>query len=395
MNKPLQNIRIARVSTIPFFVFTQLRSQLETLAMSGAKVTVVASDDDLTNTLQLIKNCTFKPVYIARQINFFADLLTVMKLWKLFRKERYHIIHSTTPKAGLLCAIAAKLAGTPVCIHTYTGQAWITMSGMKKRLVRFCDKIIASLNCYSYTDSNSQRTFLIENNIVKAEKLKVIGSGSLAGVNTQRFCQDNYSELEKTQLKNSLKIDSNSKILLFVGRVTKEKGIFELIDAVEQMLLKGHELTLIVVGPFDQNNEQEMRQYAEQRCGNKIIFTGFHAEPEQFMAITDLLCLPSYREGFGTVVIEAGAMGIPVLGTNIYGLSDAVIDGVTGVLAEPKNTEQLTHALEQLLADDSLRVYMGQQAKARAIKEFDSDYCSALLVEEYKRLLDIYTSNFK
>lgn len=387
MEQILNNIRIARVSTVPFFIVTQLKSQLEALTESGAEVTIVASNDDLSDNLTLINKCSFKPVSIPRQIHLITDFMALIKLWNLFRKEQFSIVHSTTPKAGLLCSIAAKLAGVPICIHTYTGQPWVTMSGIKKYIAKFSDKLIARLNIGCYTDSVSQKDFLIQQKIIQPNKLKVIGSGSLAGVSLSRFSQTNFTDAERKQLKHSLGIDDSKQVLLFIGRITKEKGVFELIDAMHQLLKKTADIVLLIVGPFEQQNEQSIREYAQKLCANQVIFTGFDAKPERFMAISDLLCLPSYREGFGTVVIEAAAMGIPVVATKIYGLVDAVIDGVTGVLVEPQNSIQLAQALEALLSNKQLRQKMGEQAKLRAEKDFDSRYCNQLLINEYKMLL--------
>lgn len=388
MNNSLQNIRIARVSTIPFFILTQLRTQLEDLVDARADVSVISSAGELSEDLQIVRGCRFHFLSIAREIRFFSDVVTLVRLWRLFRKEKFHIIHSTTPKAGLLCAIAAKLAGTPVCIHTYTGQTWVTMKGIKKTLVKYSDKLIAWFNTCCYTDSFSQREFLIENKIICLDKIHVIGSGSLAGVDTGRFSLDNFSDEDQSQLKESLKINNSTKILLFVGRVTEEKGIFELIGALHQLLKTGHDVVLVVVGPFEQNNEDKIRTYAKQYCEDRVIFTGFQEKPERFMAISDLLCLPSYREGFGTVVIEAAAMQLPVIGTKIYGLTDAVVDGVTGVLVEPRNSKQLADTLARLLADTSLRIQMGIQAKNRALNDFDSKNYNKLLIQEYRKLIN-------
>jgi glycosyltransferase involved in cell wall biosynthesis len=393
MSNTLKGIRIARVSTIPFFVFTQLRSQLENLAAAEAEVYIVTSNEDPLECLENIKGCNFRPIFIAREISLFADMKALIKLWRLFRKERFHIVHSTTPKAGLLCALAAKCAGVPVCIHTFTGQAWVTMTGFKKKVVQWSDKLIAKLNPVSYTDSFSQRDFLIKNNIISADKIKVIGSGSLAGVDVDRFSLKRFTELDKAQLKASLNIDPKAKVLLFVGRVTKEKGIFELLEAVKQVIQKGHDITLMVIGPFEQNNEQEIRDCAQGLGKDSIRFLGFQTEPERYMAITDLLCLPSYREGFGTVVIEAAAMEVPVVGTNIYGLTDAVVNEVTGILVEPKNSVQLADAIEKMVADDPLRMRLGMQAWERAISKFDSSRYNELLIQEYKQLLSNVKSN--
>lgn len=388
MGPALKNIRIARVSTVPFFVFTQLRSQLEALATSGAEVCIVTSNDELGNNVQKIKDCSFKPVSIPREISLLSDLKALFKLWLLFRKERFDIVHSTTPKAGLLCAIAAKLAGVPVCIHTFTGQAWVTMTGLKKRLVQQSDKLIAKLNTMCYADSFSQKEFLVNNRIILKDKIKVIGSGSLAGVDIERFSL-RFTEEEKIKFKASLNIDESAKILLFVGRVTKEKGIFELLEAIKHTLQQGHNIVLIVIGPFEHKNEQEVRLVAEQSCSDRVHFMGFKESPENYMAITDILCLPSYREGFGTVVIEAAAMQVPTIGTNIYGLTDAVVNGKTGILVEPRNASQLADAIEKLIVDDVLRNKLGQQAKERAVNEFSSKKCDELLIQEYQTLLKI------
>lgn len=390
MGNTLKDIRIARVSTVPFFVFTQLRAQLDALSSAEAEVYIVTSNDDLSDSVKTIDGCAFNPIYIAREISLWADCLALFKLWKFFREKRFHIVHSTTPKAGLLCAIAAKFAGVPVRIHTFTGQPWVTMSGIKRWIVQRCDKLIAQLNILCYTDSFSQRDFLIQNKIISSEKLKVIGRGSLAGVDVKRFSKDRFSTIEKNELKKVLHIDSEAKILLFIGRVTREKGVFELFDAVESLLKKEIKIELVVVGPFEQHNEVEIREAAQKSGGNKIHFMDFQAEPERFISIADLLCLPSYREGFGTVVIEAAAMGVPVVGTKIYGLKDAIVDEVTGILVESQNKEQLEQAIEQLITDNVLRDRLGKQAHERALADFDSYHFNKMLIEEYKNLLCRY-----
>jgi glycosyltransferase involved in cell wall biosynthesis len=389
MVKRLQNTRVARVSTVPFFVLTQLVTQLEAINHAGASVTVITSDDELGHNLGALNYCKFNPIYIAREISFFADLVALFKLWRFFREQRFDIVHSTTPKAGLLCAIAGWLAGVPIRLHTFTGQAWITMKGPKKGIVKFCDKLITLFNTRCYADSFSQRDFLVNNKVARQEKLAVIGSGSLAGVDINRFSQDGFSIEEKKEIRCSLNLSDETMVLLFVGRVTKDKGLYELLEVMRDLLAEGHDVSLLIVGPFEQQFEQEIRPYAQQLCGNKVQFTGFSSEPEYFMAVADILCIPSYREGFGTVVIEAAAMGIPVVGTNIYGLTDAVVNGKTGLLVEKKNVVELRDALHKLVNDKHLRKKLGANAKQRAINEFDSKKCGELLVMEYERLLGV------
>jgi len=383
MTKPLHNIRVARVSTIPFSTLTQLRPQLEAISDAGGQVTIIASDSELGDELRQIEACKFTPIHIAREISVFSDVMTLFKLWSIFHQERFDIVHSITPKAGLLCAIASRMAGTPIRLHTYTGQPWVTMQGVKKTIVKFCDKLISFLNTYCYTDSLSQKDFLIKQKVIAPEKIKVLGAGSLAGVDLHRFNQTRFSSTEIKEIKCKMHLDEDTFIFLFVGRVTEDKGIYELLRATNQLLAEGYDIALLIVGPFEQKVEQDIRPLARELCGDKAKFMGFCKEPERFMAISDVLCIPSYREGFGTVVIEAGALGIPAIGTKIYGLTDAIVDGETGILVEPKNVNQLVDAMKSLVTNKPLRDVLGENAKKRAIDKFDSQKHGELLIKDY------------
>ncbi|KTD24352.1 glycosyl transferase, group 1 [Legionella lansingensis] len=387
MSKKIHLTRVARVSTVPLFIFTLLRTQVEAIRDSGASVTIITSPDDAIDSFKPIDNCQFKPVLIEREIRLFSDIFSLINLVKLFRAEKFDIVHSNTPKAGLLCAIAARLAGVPIRVHTFTGQTWVTMRGLKKSLLKFCDKLISTLTTCCYADSPSQRDFLVANKIVKPEKIAVLGSGSLAGVDIGRFNRANFPGRERKQIRETANVREGDLVLLFMGRVTKEKGIFELIDAFVQLLKVKSDVVLLVAGPFEQGIEQEIREYSK-RCIDKMNFLGFCSEPEKLIAIADILCLPSYREGFGNVVIEAAAMGVPAVGTRIYGLTDAIIDGETGLLVEPKNVAELTNALHTLVSNDELRIRMGKNAWLRAVNEFDSKKLGALVVHEYEKLLE-------
>ncbi|MDI9817776.1 MULTISPECIES: glycosyltransferase family 4 protein [unclassified Legionella] len=388
MAKKIKKARIARVSTVPLFIFTLLRTQVEAIVDAGADVTIITSPDDLQESMESIEDCRFLTLNIDREIRPFSDLISLVKLIKLFRKEQFDIVHSNTPKAGLLCAIAAKLTGVPIRLHSFTGQPWVTMSGMKRLVVKFCDKLIALLNTYCYADSPSQSDFLIQHKIIDRRKISVLGSGSIAGVDLARFDKSNFSILENKNTRISLGIKDDELVLLFLGRITKDKGIFELIESFSQLLKEKHNIVLLIVGPFEQGIEQEIRAYAKHLGDEKIVFAGFSSQPENYMAIADILCLPSYREGFGTVVIEAAAMELPTVGTRIYGLTDAIVDGETGLLVEPKDVLQLTEALKAIILDNELRLKMAKNARERVVREFDSKKFDILIVNEYEKLLE-------
>jgi glycosyltransferase involved in cell wall biosynthesis len=388
MTKALSGIRIARISTVPFFVVAQLKQQIAVMGMQGARVTVVASDEPEMALLEGIEGVCCVRIDIPRSIAPWRDFHALINLYRLFRSERIQVAHSTTPKAGLLNALAAFVARVPVRLHTFTGQPWVTMHGLKRWLARASDKLIGTLSTRCYTDSASQREYLISQGIVKKSQLFVIGAGSLAGVNTQRFDRQRFGEAQCATLRQSLGISMEAPVLLFIGRITVDKGVRELRQAYLEIKAMGSTAHLVFVGRFDAESGVsgeilpiELKQLPDTHI------VGYTECPEKYLAIADILCLPSYREGFGTVVIEAAAMGVPTVGTDIYGLSDAVLDGETGLLVPPRNAEMLTTALMTLICDLPLRQAMGARAQIRARTLFNADVVNQALVAEYIHLL--------
>lgn len=380
----LQGVKIARVSTVAFFVDTQLRTQIGALVQAGGQVTVVASERALVRE---IPGSHYVSINIPRKISLISDVVALINLWRLFRRSGFEIVHSTTPKAGLLCSLAAKLAGTPVRLHTFTGQPWVGLTGVKYLLSKGSDKLITYLNTHCYADSISQKNFLVANGVSKAERISVLGSGSLAGVDLKRFNPLMFSADDKSKFKRELGIPSASQVLLFVGRLSIDKGIVELVSAFEKLMVDEIDTYLILLGPSEIETVALLNNLTKT-VKDRVIMSGFSSEPERFMAIADMLILPSYREGFGTVVIEAAAMGLPTIGTNIYGLSDAIVDGKTGLLVPLKDIDKLAEAISHLLKNDVLRREMGLKARRRVEEHFSDELLNELMLIEYKNFLD-------
>ncbi|PIQ55525.1 MAG: glycosyltransferase family 1 protein [Comamonadaceae bacterium CG12_big_fil_rev_8_21_14_0_65_59_15] len=388
MTQRLYGIRIARISTVPFFVVAQLKHQIATLGAQGAQVTVVASDEPEMALLQGLEGVRCVPIDIPRSISPWRDLIALVRLYRFLRRERIQIAHSTTPKAGLLTALAAFLAGVPVRLHTFTGQPWVDMRGAKRWLTRASDRLIGILNTRCYADSASQRKFLIEQGIADASRLFCIGAGSLAGVDVQRFDPNCFLQNQRESMRQLLGIPSAALVLLFVGRITVDKGVRELLEAFQRLKATGNGVHLVLVGSFDTGSGVAGSILLSQIDHlSDVHVVGYTDSPESYLSIADILCLPSYREGFGTVVIEAAAMGVPTVGTEIYGLSDAVVHGETGLLVPPRNVEELTGCLEKLLADKLLMKKMGEAARQRALTLFDARKVNRQLVDEYCNLL--------
>ncbi|MBA3023302.1 MAG: glycosyltransferase family 4 protein [Gammaproteobacteria bacterium] len=384
----LTDIRIARIATVPYTMVAHLKSQIAHIREQGSQVYAVASDEPEMAELEELDGVRCIPLDIPRAISPWRDLRAFIRLYRFFRRERIQIAHSTTPKAGLLTALAAFAAGVPVRLHTFTGQPWVTMRGVKRWLARASDKLIGKLNTRCYADSPSQRRFLISQGIVDEHKLTVVGAGSLAGVDVRRFDPDRFPAQQRGALRQSLGIPHGAPVLLFVGRITRDKGIDELLQAYSAIKQAGSEAHLLIVGNFDigsgTGGAVSRGDIAQLPDTHLVDYTD---DPESYYSIADILCLPSYREGFGTVVIEAAAMGVTMVGTNIYGLSDAVVDGETGLLVPVKDAGALAQAIGRLLSDKGLRAQLAEAARLRVLTLFDAERVNELVVREYADLL--------
>jgi len=383
-------MKICRVASVPFFLQHHLREQICATANAGHQVTLIAGDGPEIAALEHLPSIEFVLIDIARQISPWRDLRALWRLYLHFRQSGYDIVHSTTPKAGMLCAIAGLMAGVPVRLHTFTGQPWMELHGLKRFVAKAGDWVTAHLNTMSYADSISQRDFLIEQGITSSSKMAVIGRGSLAGVDVVRFDETPWQD-QGTELQKQLGITKSTVVITFVGRLTRDKGVSELVEAFSQLIQSGKQCVLLLVGPQEPDRDPLPSATLAKIAENPmIIATGYSDMPEKYLAVTDIFCLPSYREGFGNVVIEAAAMGVPTVGTDIVGLRDSIENGETGLLVPPKTTDELAAGLRLLIDDPDLRGKMGERARSRARREFDSRKINADVLEEYERLAQLH-----
>jgi glycosyltransferase involved in cell wall biosynthesis len=388
LKRSLNGLKICRIATVPYFMVLQLKSQAEYLRDLGMEVVLVASAGAEWSQIHTGKRLIVKIINIPRPLSPWQDFIALIRLTFFFLKHRFDIVHSTTPKAGLLSALAAFIAGVPIRLHTFTGQPWITLKGMMRWGARASDKVIGFLNTKCYADSRSQAEFLIAEGIISTKKVSVIGHGSLAGVDMGRFNPDRWPVTMRQELRDSLGIGTPSRIIIFVGRISPDKGIGELIAAFCKLLELGYDVDLLLVGPHDQDcgGVGSLDLSATSPC-YKIHSIGYTECPEKYLAIADIFCLPSYREGFGTVVIEAAAMSLPTVGTAIYGLTDAVVDGETGLLVPPRDERALLGALKSLLDHPDELDRMGRAAQARCFQYFNAEVVNRKVAQEYLRAL--------
>lgn len=323
-----------------------------------------------------VKKKIYAPIY--RSINLWRDIVGLAALIRIFLIYRYDAVHSVTPKAGLLAMFAAWITRVPVRNHTFTGQVWVTRFGFTRLLLKNLDRLIHILSTHSLVDSFSQRDFLLSEKVVLRNKTSVLSNGSISGVNLERFRPD---PVKRKRIRAQYSIEDTDFIFLYLGRINCEKGLPELVSSFTKVADKYPSAKLMVVGPdevglFDDGT-------IENSFAGKLIRVDFTREPEAYFNAADVFCLPSHREGFGSVLIEAAACGITSVASNIYGISDAVIDGVTGLLHAPKSEQDLEAKMELVISSKELRDRLGHQAFERACNEFSSTVVEAALLEFY------------
>lgn len=374
--------RICFVVSSPLTAHAFLTDQIRALSEHYEVHLVVNADPGAIMHADL-RRATLHRARIERSISPLADLAALIQLIGILRRGRYEAVHSVTPKAGLLTALAAFVARVPVRLHTFTGQVWATRQGAGRWLLRALDQVIAKLDTHVLVDSASQRDFLRAQQVLRAEAGEVIGQGSVSGVDASRFRPDPAA---RVAIRVELALPATAITFLFVGRLTRDKGVSELGAAFNEIARGRDDVYLVMVGP----DEEALAPAIRATCGihaARLRFVGFSEEPEKYMAAADVFCLPSHREGFGSVVIEAAAAGLPAIGSRIYGVIDAIEDGSTGLLVDAGDVTALAAAMRRVADDELLRLSLGTAARTRALRDFSKETVTAGLVDFYRRVL--------
>jgi len=373
--------RICFVTTSPLIVNFFLAPHLLYLGRSYA-VTLVVNTSEKVPLLPL-PGVEVVSMDIKRSWSLLTDLRALASLFGLFSRRRFDLVHSYSPKAGLLAMIASRLSGVPRRLHTFTGQVWVTMRGPARILLKAADRCIGTCATHVLADSPSQRDFVVAQGVVARDHCQVLGAGSITGVDTRRFRRDGEV---RAAVRTELAIPEDALVVLYLGRLKKEKGVPELARAFAGIARRQDRAHLLLVGP----DEESLSPAIAEECSahrDRVHVLGYTVAPERYVAAADILALPSHREGFGSVIIEAAAAGVPAVASRIYGITDALVDGETGLLHEPGDANGLARQLERLLADSDLRQKLGSQAQERTLREFRQDRLVQLLGDLYDEIL--------
>lgn len=380
-----RKLKVVRVVTASYVVPWHLDN---TLKRMPADFEVCVVGQQVSQNRDLYPGVTFVDMDINRKVSPLADGRALIGLCRFFLSYRPDIVHSIMPKAGFLAALAGFICRVPIRMHTFTGQTWASMTGWSKHLYYGLDRLINALNTVCLTDSFSQSAYLMEHGISHQGKpLPVLSRGSLSGVNLARFDLARLAEPAR-QLRANLGIAPQNVVFAFIARKTRDKGAIDVLKAFSRVSSACTDARLLFVGPDEDGEIEELRKSAPALFAN-VIDVGQVSNHEQYLAITDVLCLPSYREGFGTIVIDAAAMGIPTIGTRIPGLLDAVDDGQTGVLFPAGDLSEMARLMQVFIDDPKVRRAMGDKARERVAAFFTADRLYAALRDcywEYARL---------
>ncbi len=376
--RPKIAVVLTSVLQVRFFLMPHLRALAQRY-----DVTLILKNDhpDLLANLDLPVRLVIAP--IERPIRPVQDIKGLWFLIRLFGQERFDLVHTLAPKAGLLGMLAAWITRTPVRWHTFQGEAWASRTGLMRWLLRTSDRWVSRLATHITAVSPSERELLIDEGILPRAKSCVLANGSIGGVDLDRFSPN----AERRQhLRAESGLSDQDVQFLYLGRLNIDKGLLELAQAFAQLAAEMKHVHLRFVGP-DEEGMQERLAPLLASCADRVSFAAYTPKPEDSMQGADVLVLPSYREGLPVVIIEAAGVQVPSIASRIYGTIDALVDQETGLLFTVRDTSDLLKQMRLLASDGALRERLGRQARVRVQQTFDQRLVIQAFLDHYAQLL--------
>lgn len=379
-------IDLIHVTTVPdslaFF-----HGHISFLQAHGFRVQAVTSPGPLNKQFGDYEQIPVYRIPMSRSVSPLRDVVALYRLWRLFRAIKPEIVHSHTPKAGLLGTLAARLAGVPIVLLSVFGLPQMTHKGITRNILN----ATTWLSCFAahrvWCDSFSMRDYLAQQRLCPINKIIVLGHGSVKGVDAQNvFSPVLQGAAARAEVRNGCRISPGAIVIGFVGRIVSDKGMHELAGAWHRIQEKYADVHLMIVGKFETQDPLLPADEQLFRTDPRVHLVGHHADVAPYYAAMDIFVMPSYREGFGLTNIEAAAMALPVVSTRIPGCVDSVQDGETGTLVPPRNAIALMKAIKRYLDDPGLRNKHGQAGRIRVLRDFIPEMIYSGLLQEYLRL---------
>jgi glycosyltransferase involved in cell wall biosynthesis len=376
--------KLIRTSTVPESLYSLLKGQLQFLSQYYEIIGISSKGTFLDETSKR-ESVKVIGVDMVRGISPFNDLISLIRLYIQFRKEKPTIVHSITPKAGLLSMLAAKMAGVPIRMHTFTGLIFPTRTGAMQKLLIKMDQLLCWAATNIYPEGSGVKNDLISFNIT-SKPLKVLANGNVNGIDTHHFTPVQVSAEKQALLKHDLGIQPNDFVFIFVGRLVGDKGINELIEAFFK--LPTPNTKLLLVGPFESELDPLQPETLKViETHPNIISVGFQSDVRPYFAVSDCLVFPSYREGFPNVVMQAGAMELPSIVTDINGCNEIIIEGENGTIIPVKNIEAIKTAMQKMMNNKEFYLKLKENARPMIQSRYEQSVVWNALLEEYQMLI--------
>src|SRR5436190_12899375 len=380
--------KLIRITTSPLSLKSLLSNQMRYMKENGFEVIMVSSEGKEWPDLIKNEGCDHQIIYMTRKIAPFTDLKSLIQLYKFFKKGKPDIVHSHTPKAGLLAMLAAKFAGIKIRIHTIAGLRFMTATGTTRRILIYMEKLTGKAAHYVWPNSYSLLNYIRQHKLVNEKKLQVIGHGSSNGVNLDRFSVSALKQEKLNEIKKGLNYDESCFYILNMGRIVKDKGIDEVLKSFVAVHATDPKLRLILLGAFEDDLDPISNEAKEiLKAHPAITHINWTDDVEYFMHLSRLLIHASYREGFPNTLLQAGAMKCPIICSSIEGNIDIVTNAETGLLFESKNADDLLAKLKYALAHTEEMKNYADELRSKVEKYFSQSYLHGRLKEKYLELL--------
>lgn len=378
--------KLIRITTVPLSLEKLLEGQLSFINQKF-EVTAVAAEKDRLELYGRKNGINTFHVEMTREITPIKDLKALTRLYGFLRKEKPLIVHTHTPKAGIIGMLAAKMAGVPIRLHTVAGMPLLETRGAKRKILNAVERLTYSCATRIYPNSKGLSEIILQEKFISPEKLKILGSGSSNGIDTSYFDPALFPSEDTDLRRSTFNIPEKDFLLIFVGRLVADKGLNELIESFVSLNKRFPDVSLLLVGPFEQELDpikEENLEIIKQHP--KIFSVGYQEDVRPFFSMSNALVFPSYREGFPNVVMQAGAMGLPSIVTDINGCNEIIEEGVNGTIIPVKDPQALEKAMERMVTDHTWRNELKKNAREKITASYERKKFWNLLLEEYKSL---------
>ena len=365
-----------------------LPGQMNYMKQNGFDVLMISADGKERNEVIKNENCEHIIVPMTRKITPIQDLNCLIQLIKIFRNQKPDIVHTHTPKAGLLGMIAAKACGVKIRIHTVAGMPLAVETGFKLQLLKFIEKLTYAAANHVWPNSFSLLKFITENKFTSSKKLKVISKGSSNGIDLNRFDKSNFNETIIKSVKESVQYNVANIYLLCIGRLVKDKGIVELVNAFKKIEKNNTKVKLVLVGVFEEHLDPLPKETINEiKTNPNIIHIDWSNHVEYYISLANMFIFPSHREGFPNVLLQSGALGTPIICSKIAGNVDIVENNVTGLIFDVGNENELEKQINFALQNENLLKIMAKNLKENIYNSFGKEKIWQAILQEYKMLL--------